>query len=230
MIDGPDQLLEGEPMVLQAERRAVWWERHTPAGDYDNQRACSDGAVRCVAPLPHQWERLERGRRLRDRPSVGTHHYVATTGERPPADAVPHTVVVRRDDTYAGFAAELLGVPFVFAPTSTPRGHQTDLREATDCVALVIYGQRRLGRAVPYVSPWALWELLVPVDDQELARGDVLHWGWQTALVAEDTAPIGVLDGTDRILLAWKGHVEERPLAELPWFGPMRRMRWPALP
>lgn len=141
-------------------------------------------------------------------------------------DAVPHTVVVRRDDTYVGYASELLGVPFVFAPARLERGHQTDLREAADCVAVVIYGQRRLGRAVPYVSPWGLWDRLTPVDDRPLERGDVLHWGWQTAIVSVDTAPLGVLDAKDRVILAWKGYVEELDVGELPSFGPMRRLRW----
>ncbi|MCA9568609.1 MAG: hypothetical protein KC656_12240 [Myxococcales bacterium] len=229
-MDGPTEVLAETRVTLEAPERAVWWERTTPPGDYDNTRACGGPPLGCAELLPYRWERVGAGRRLRRAWTVGTHPLLATDGPKPPDDAVPHMVVVRPADTYVGYASELLGVPFVLTPARLDRGHQTDLREAADCVAVVIYGRRRMGEEVPYVSPHGLWSFLEPADDLPAEAGDVLHWGWQTGILAVDTAPFGVLDATDRVLLAWRGEVEEAALGDLPRFGEVRRLRWPVSP
>src|SRR5204863_2951015 len=116
-------------------------------------------------------------------------------------------IVVRRDDTYAGYLTELVGTPFVFWPT----GREVDERLGADCVALVIYGRRRLGRRVPYVSPRGLAKLTARVAAGRFPRdpsrgspapvpiqvGDVVHFGFQTAVVVEDRPPRGVLTEHD---------------------------------
>ena len=228
-IHGPIEARDGETVRLAANQDVVWWRRQVPPGPYDNIEHCGAPIPRCAQPLPVRWERLAVADVLHLEVRAGAWHLTTTPGEGPPPDDAPvHSLAVRRDETYVGYLHELLGVPFVFAPAHTERGHQTDLREAVDCVSLVIYGQRRLGREVAYVSPHALAEQLEPVDHLPPAPGQVLHWGWQTAVLLEDRPPLGRLDGADLVILAWKGHAEVRALNSLPFAAtPFQRMRWP---
>ena len=126
---------------------------------------------------------------------VGTHRIRpvdGAMGARPVPDNA-REVVIRRNDTYVGRITELIGTPFVFFPKNTPKGHQTDLREGADCVSTLIYGQRRLGRRIPYVGPAGLdrFTALVPAKrgEQPIRVGDVLHFGAQTAEWFPRTCP-----------------------------------------
>jgi hypothetical protein len=158
-------------------------------------------------------------------------------------------LVVRRDDSYVGLLTELLGTPFVLYPVRLPTGlHQTDARLGADCAALVIYGRRRLGESVRYGAPASLLDRLQPVAeagalvapgrendpvllDAEVHEGDVLHLGFQTAVLAEDRPPMGRLGGNDLVIHTYHGVAELRPVAELPYRRhPVRVLRWPAPP
>ena len=89
---------------------------------------------------------------------------------------------------------------FVFWPKQIEHGHQTDLRLGADCSATVIYGKRRMGHSVGYVAPKGLLRYLEAVDTNSVRVGDVLHFGFQTALLSQDTVPLGVLNDSDLIL------------------------------
>jgi hypothetical protein len=143
-------------------------------------------------------------------------------------------LVVRRDDSYVGYLTELIGAPFVFWPVVVDgRGHQTDHRIGADCAAVVVYGQRRLGRAVRYVAPPALHRLARPVSpgvgsQTWIREGDILHFGFQTAVVSRDLEPVGELDEHDLIIHSYHGLVDEVPFASLPYGRlPFVVLRWP---
>lgn len=233
-----------------------WFWLAPQAGDYDNLAHCGHPALPgCHQPIRYRLEALPalRGRpgfQLSEVPALaspGTHRLVASpdaqAGAWPEGEPLPPhlELVIRRDDTYPGLLTELIGVPFVHWPRPLPgRGHQTDLRLGADCVALVTYGRRRLGEPVPYAAPAALlrWtDEIARADDLVDLRagkpipvrtGDVLHFGFQTAVVSEDTPPLGRLDATDRIIHTFHGLAEEVDLADLPYrAGRVRILRWP---
>ncbi|WP_164000178.1 hypothetical protein [Pyxidicoccus caerfyrddinensis] len=227
---------ESLPMTERSIPSPRWYLLAPLPLDYDNT-SCGQ---RCVVPIVYAWRELPALRGLsafdaRDVPelaSPGTHRLLARA-EAPTAPpgasdlAAAWELVVRRDDSYAGYASELIGVPFVLFPRHLPDGrHQTDARLGADCVALTIYGRRRLGEAMPYVAPSALhrftWRVTGPV-----RAGDVLHFGFQTAVLAEDRAPMGVLDAGDLILHTFHGLAEERSLGDVPYHSaPYEVRRW----
>jgi hypothetical protein len=137
-------------------------------------------------------------------------------------------VVVRRDDTYVGYLTEQLGTPFVYAPARLPAGrHQTDERAGADCAALVVYGRRRMGERVRYVAPGGLLPYVEPIGDGPVQRGDVLHFGFQTAVLSEDRPPLGTLDAFDLVIHTYHGVAEEVPFGTLPYRGArVELLRW----
>ncbi len=228
-----------------------WYALVAAPGDYDNVGRAGP------APIRYRWAELGslRGRAAFDLQQVpelaseGTHRLVAARAPLPAEietaafDDVARlfSVVLRRDDSYVGRLTELIGTPFVLWPRSLPGlGHQTDARIAADCVALVIYGRRRLGEAVPYVSPTRLRRSLELVARHDPSRplageiipiqpGDVLHFGFQTAVVARDNPPLGALDPTDVIIHTYHGLAEERAFGDLPYRSAgFDVYRWPA--
>ncbi len=125
-------------------------------------------------------------------------------------------VVVRRDDSYIGYLTELKGLPFVYWPKEYKRNkHQTESRIGADCVALVIYGQRRLGRKIRYFAPSALNRYTIKVPGTKVKPGDILHFGFQTAVLTKDTPPLGRINASDLIIHSYHGLVEEVIFAEL---------------
>jgi hypothetical protein len=215
--------LLGEPLpvAIDAGPEVRWFLEEPLARDYDNVAACGAPGPdpRCSAPLEYRRTPLPQldGQCCFDAAPLvtgpGTRQLVAV-GER------EHRVqlVVRRDDTYVGLVSELVGVPFALWPRQTEDGaHQTDARISADCVSTVIYGRRRLGEDIPYVSPRGLLRFTEPVPPGEASPGDVLHFGFQTAVLAEDTAPLGVPDDDDRILHAHHALVEETVFGALPY-------------
>lgn len=240
----------GEPATLEApvprsspapapETAGVRWFLLLPVpADLANPLPCPRDA-RCDVPQAWRWEeRTDLRGTLRvsvlDDPVLsrpGTHRILASPAD--PPDPTPEAaglveVVVRPDDSYVGFATELVGVPFVLNPAVLPDGrHQADARLGADCVALVIYGQRRLGRRVPYVAPGALDRFTTPVDGPVRA-GDVLDFGFQTAILAEDRGVVGVLDGPDRILHTYHQLAGFSTFQDLPYAdAPVTLRRWP---
>lgn len=132
----------------------------------------------------------------------------------------------RSGEELGGAADELAGVPFLFHPLGAPPRHQTEARVGTDCTSTFVYALRRLGFEVPYRGPANAWELLeVRSPPLRLAEdgtyrdaagspagldalggrpGDLVHFGRQLSLLAQDRWPFGVLDAHDLLLQAWR--------------------------
>jgi hypothetical protein len=223
---------------------AVRWFTLMPiAADYDNFAYCGRHPVAdCAQPLDYRRVELTN---LRGKTSFasadagidlpGTHRLVAVVGD---SDLAEVELVVRRDDSYVGMVSELLGVPFVYWPRGSAAGHQTDLRRGADCVALAIYGRRRLGFSVPYVAPPALSRYADVIssaastgdaisNSTPIAAGDILHFGFQTAVVSSDRGRRGMLDGDDLVIHTYHGVAEEARVSDLPYRRhKLRVMRW----
>jgi len=255
----------------RAVQQSTRWVIATPvAGDYDNTRRCTPEQIAkgCHEPIRYDLAELEQLRGavrvdVREVPRLaapGTHRIavrvvwhgreLASPG---PTDAsegdalVPAMleIVVRRDDTYVGYLTELLGVPFVLGPRRLPGvGHQTDQRLGADCVALVVYGRRRLGEPLGYVAPSVLkeWTTLVGSADSLVAlngqvadigrvqTGDILHFGFQSAVLSKDNPPVGQLDENDVIIHTFHGVAEEVRLRQLPYrHHAVEVRRWPSM-
>lgn len=184
----------------------------------------------------------------------GSHRLLAVACLRPEASPEPPSptleavarlpeLVVRRDDSYVGLLTELVGAPFVLWPAELPgMGHQTDLRLGADCAALLIYGRRRLGEKIPYVAPAGLFRyadvigegLLMAPSGQQYSEsaapvqvGDILHFGFQTAVLSQDVPPRGRLTADDVIIHTFHGVAEEVPLGTVSyWRHPVDILRW----
>lgn len=232
---------------------AISWYVASPiAEDYDNYRYCGEHpASGCHQPIHYRVGELPevRGQLSFDVKNVtafaspGTYLIGFQTGTSETQSGRNITeseaqqlfkVVIRRDDTYVGFLTELFGVPFVLWPQRLPgRGHQTDLQIGADCVALVIYGRRRMGFDTPYVAPSALSRFMTVVSDttgtggRRIRVGDVLNFGFQTAVVAENRDPTGMLSDDDLIIHTYHGMAEELPFSRLPYRNhPFEVLRW----
>jgi hypothetical protein len=230
------------PLAAPAALR--WYEVVAQARDYANLRDCAPGA--CLAPIVYDYRELValRGQAriapaaLAARLTPGTHRLWAATAPPPGALATVApppalALVVRRDESYTGYLTELLGVPFVLWPQRLADGsHQTDARLGADCVALAVYGRRRLGHALPYVAPPALHRYAAPIPPRPdgmrpVAEGDVLHFGFQTAVLYEDRAPRGVLNDDDRVIHTYHTRAEIAPFGALPYRGmAFEVLRW----
>ena len=240
-----------DPLLPGEEARLRWFEARPEARDYDNVRSChSRPRDDCADPIRYRYEEIAAWRsqaRVQANAAasrLGSHRYAVTLGPEPsPVDGSSATlpeIVVRRDDSYVGYLTELVGTPFAFWPTAS----EVDERRGADCVALVIYGQRRLGRLVPYVSPGGLKKLTARIAAGRLPRdrppgsrspripvrvGDIVHFGFQTAVVVEDRLPRGVLNEDDVIIHSYHGVAEEVPLGSVPYAHfPFEVRRWAA--
>lgn len=205
----------------------IGWFRLLPVPlDYDNPSYCGSRKP-CVQPIEYRTTEIAdlKGRErffLSEVPGIadpGAHELLVRAGGLEKR----FQVAVRRDDTYVGYLTELLGVPFVYGPGPTAEGHQTDLRKGADCVALVIYGKRRQGEPIPYVAPSKLRSYADRIGDRDsvagtaVREGDILHFGFQTAVVAEDKEPKGRLDDNDMIVHSYHGVAELRAFSRLPY-------------
>lgn len=246
----PVRLRAGEAYTVRAPAGAPaavqWFVLQPRPEDASNAKACgTPPAPGCHAPLHFQLRRLPalEGRRsfpLAEVPALaaaGTHRLLAAgagdeervVGEE--ALAFAQTVVIREGDDYLGYLSELLGVPFVFWPTEVDGVHQTDARLAADCVSTVLYGRRREGCALPWYGPGVLPSFMASVPDGAAAAGDVLTFGFQTAVLAKDTPPLGQVDAGDLVIHAWHGVVERVPFGTLAYRGlPYRVLRWRGCP
>lgn len=250
-------------------RASIRWALLAPLPkDYDNVKRCDDPAANagCHDPIQYRKEELMslRGRfsfEIAEVPQLGaagTHRLVAqvtwhnatltapmqtalTSGDDMADQAFE--IVVRTGDDYVGMATELIGVPFVLGPVDIPGiGHQTDRRLGADCVAVVIYGQRRLGTPVAYMAPAALERQLQRVgaaqtlvgkdgkvaDVGRVRRGDVLDFGFQTAVLSQVSSSSGRLSGADMVIHTYHGLTEEVRVDRLPYrHHPLQVLRWP---
>jgi len=225
-----------------------WYQLVPLALDYNNAEACRNQmAASCLQKIRYEREEIRAYRGKTTLPvgeiaslaRAGTHWIQAGQADKQDeveTSSVPDAfqIVVRRGDAYHEIISELFGVPFVLYPYRLEDGrHQTDLRLASDCVAVVIYGRRRLGMQVPYMAPSALPRYMKEVGQKEDGRrkvrvGDVLYFGFQTAVLSKDVAPIGVLNDQDLVIHAYHGYVEEDAFGALPYRNSsFRVLRWP---
>lgn len=248
----PELFVKGRALSCTRPRSDGWsWYVLEPvAKDYDNVAGCVPITEGCVQPVSYRSRELAalRGREevtaaeLSKLLGLGTHWLRVTPSGAISASDLIETkgrptsfeLVVRRDDSYVGYLTERLGIPFVYLPALTPLGeHQTDAGLGADCVALVIYGQRRLGRRVPYMAPSALkrYTALVAREaagEQPVAVGDILHFGFQTAVVSVDRNRMGQLDDEDLVIHTYHTRAEELPFSSLPYaHTPFEVRRWP---
>lgn len=223
----------------QGKHSWYWYSVEPIAKDYDNSSSCRPVERGCVQSLAYRVSELEalRGkgevsaRELEALLGLGTHWLMPSARELPLGERVIKTrgrpaafeFVVRRDDSYVGHLTELIGVPFTYFPSLTLEGeHQTDAHLGADCVALAIYGQRRIGRKIPYMAPPALKRyssVVIPImnEGQPVKVGDILSFGFQTAVISQDRNKIGFLDDGDLIIHTYHGYAEEVAFAELPY-------------
>ncbi len=244
-------VIDGKLTLCSKPRHGQWfWFAIEPgARDYDNTPGCLPVTPGCTQPIAYSRKEIVslRGRgevsavELDELLGLGTHWITTTLSASVPSSAMSwdkgrpagFEFVVRRDNGYTGYLTELLGVPFVYLPSLTPEGkHQTDLRLGADCVALVVYGQRRLGKKVPYMAPPALsrfTSLVAPTASGVVSvmKGDILDFGFQTAVISADRGRIGFLDDEDSIIHTYHGYAEEVVFSSLPYQrSPFKIRRW----
>ena len=124
-----------------------------------------------------------------------------------------YQIVYTKSEGYLGYLEELLNVPFVLSPEFlTEFGHQTDLRVATDCAELAIYGKRKQGMKVPYCGPRRVKEYLVKTD--KIEKGIIIHFGHQVSVLYEDRGIKNKIDGDDLLIHAYDLKAEIIPLKE----------------
>lgn len=218
----------------------VMWSYLIPrALDYDNTRGC-ESTTPCLDTIEYDSADLtmdgRSGRRLSNaivsKHVTGEGTYLFRSSDR--NGAVLHRIAVRRGDTYIGHVSELIGVPFVYYPSNEQGlGHQTDRGIGADCVATLIYGMRRIGRPIPYVAPRRLYDYTRKIGDNtslettHVEVSDIVHFGFQTAVISEDEPPVGILSDQDKVIHSYHGYVEEVEFGRLPYREmPFDVLRW----
>ncbi len=160
----------------------------------------------------------------------GSYHIAFATGERNADDLESFfELVLRRDNSYTGLLTELLGVPFVETlPPATDGIPAPDARLATNCAGVAVYGRRRMGYSIPYLAPAGLYPYLRSLGrNEELRVGDIIHFGFQTAVLSVDRPPVGRLDPGDSVIHAFYAPVEEVRFGDLAYKKlPRRIYRW----
>lgn len=214
------ELLRGSPGEIK------WFLLVPEALDYNNASYCKH-AKGCAQPIGYRIKELFsiRGKTrfsvssVPELAALGTHEIMV----RAEKVKKQFQLVIRQDDSYIGYATELLGVPFVYAPAYLPDGHQTELRKGADCVALILYARRRQGYRVPYSAPPKLYEFAEMIGDKNtiskiaIREGDILHFGFQTALIAKHRSTKLGLDDNDLIIHTYHGLAEMTTFSKLPY-------------
>ncbi len=133
---------------------------------------------------------------------------------------IPSAKATGEAESFLLGARALIGVPFEADPARKPgQLHPTELKEVTNCAGVISYGLRRSGIEMPYLSAKGLrlemrkrgWL----VSGKSVRNGDILQFGSQTAVVAEDLPPLGELSGNDLILHAYYAPVTIQPWSEV---------------
>lgn len=223
----------------EVEGRVKWQYLRPLALDYDNTAGCDSGA-NCVDII--EYEVLEIGSSNDTGHTLGNKtvkDYVSGEGtylfrSSDKKGVVLHRVAVRRGDDYIGHVTELIGVPFVYYPSDEhDLGHQTDRGLGADCVATLIYGKRRIGNVIPYVAPKRLYDYASKIGDStvlditKIEVADILHFGFQTAVVSKDAPPVGVLSDNDKVIHSYHEYVEEVEFGSLRYREmPFDILRW----
>jgi hypothetical protein len=126
-----------------------------------------------------------------------------------------------RDETYPGRLTEIFNLPYIFGSGLIQTGCVTgaDARFGADCTNFIIYGKRRAGADIPYLNPGQLEKYMIgidsvsgfrrgfamsgntpiPITDEMISDGLLLHFGGHLAAVYEDRPPEHFLDLNDRV-------------------------------
>ena len=141
-------------------------------------------------------------------------------------------VSIRRDDSYLGFLTELYGQPYVWASAGlTDRTHQSERLEGSDCADFVVYGERRLGKRIPYTWTGGLPQLTTLLATGTRGKdgiyrdaagkplpftrvGDLVLFPRHVGALVMDKGEKGVLDDKDIIMHSLLDTPKEVPLAE----------------
>jgi hypothetical protein len=233
-----DLILQHDPS-WHTSGKPQWFYAKPLALDYDNTAACAtDGP--CLDPIQYTYTKLPNGHAA-DGKKLAVNGLAMVKGagtyliySQDTKGTVLHRIAVRRSDDYIGHLTELLGVPFVYFPFKGEGfGHQTDRGLGADCVATLIYGKRRLGDRIPYVSPKRLYDYTLIVGDYRrveetaIVAGDILHFGFQTAVISQDHPPIGILSDNDKLIHSYHQLVEEVDFSSLVYREmPFDILRW----
>ncbi len=218
-----------------------WYDNVTPEGFRVASIAYASGALRSTTPsiradvAPMQRAGIGAGGTMRYAVTVtladgSVHRSRAPDGEH--AGGVERAkdarrVVLRRSDDYLGYLTELGNVPYVFGSANIGREpHQAERGVGVDCADLMVYGLRRMGHDVPYVSSRTMGPHSHSIVKRVEARrgkvylddtgepigvgeggvqpGDWIIFDGHVAALYEDAGQRGVLDGDDRIIhTAW---------------------------
>jgi hypothetical protein len=216
-----------------------WFYLKPLALDYDNTK-CPEPLVQCIAEIQYEKTEIQYSQKgslsllstgvagvIND---AGTYIFSVWDGK----NETFYRVSIRRSDDYIGYITELLGVPFVYTPKyEKGTGHQTDRGLGADCIAVIVYGKRREGARIPYLAPAKLYDYTLKLGDNTrlnstyIKKGDILHFGFQTAVISEDVKPVGILTPDDKIIHAFHSYVEELKFSKLPYNGmPFDILRW----
>ena len=153
--------------------------------------------------------------------SVGTHLFSFSQPKELPETKLPlhliqddiYQIVYTKNKGYLGHLEELLNIPFVLSPIFLDEyGHQTDIRVATDCAELAIYGKRKQGMKVPYCGPRGIIKYMQKTT--VIKKGIILHFGHQVSVLYEDRGIPNVIDGEDLLIHAYQLKAEIIPLKE----------------
>ncbi len=137
-------------------------------------------------------------------------------------------LIVRNDDSYKGYLAELLNTPFIGIPKKIPGfGHQTDLSIGSDCAELAIYGKRRQGYDIPYCGPGGIKKYLRKIPADSAFEGCLVHFGDQVSVLFSDMPPVGRLNGSDTLIQSWDKKAYFVTFKESGFFGRRYRLyKW----
>jgi len=163
-------------------------------------------------------------------------------------------ISLRPNDSYLGFLYELLNTPFIMAPRYTPGGsHQADFKLGTDCAGLAVYGKRRMGFDYQYLGPRGIIQYLasvgegsyypesaqdttlfingqndvMPIGEDGIRPGDIVHFGTQVSIFLEDKGVIGFVDSEDFLIQSWFTGTHICTIRESGYFDrPIRFFKW----
>lgn len=159
-------------------------------------------------------------------------------------DAV-HRVSLRRDDSFLGVMTEMYGQPYIWASAGrSPRKHQSERLEGSDCADLMVYGARRKGYDIPYTWTGGMHEYTrvvakgMPREDGVYVDkngepipfprvGDMLLFDRHIGALTEDRGVPGVLDTSD-IMMHTNFHAPREDTVESTFYrdAAIKVIRW----
>ncbi len=138
---------------------------------------------------------------------------------------------------YLGKLTEVFNLPYVLGSSLIKDGGNigADAKYGADCSNFIIYGQRRLGKKIPYLNPYQLRPYLIELDDvshfmngiaygrkgkvsindELIENGLLLHFGSHIVAVYRDNEPKNALDYNDLIIHQLEDYPEIIPLKDL---------------